>query len=152
MSLALDLMRATYEQQFEVAIIVSQASDFGHAVRCAKEIAQTQGRRLTFESACPVGLGSSSKRGTTGTMCVRIDKETYDSCLDLKTTGLADDALGGWLCHFQSPQRRKNGLDAGSTYADATSIICRTSTASSRCGPVEIRSIRQPITSCRRST
>ena len=84
MSLALDLVRATNEQQFEVAIIVSQDSDFGHAVRCAKEIAQTQGRWLTFESAYPVGLGSCSKRGISGTTWVQIDKETYDSCLDLR--------------------------------------------------------------------
>ena len=45
-SLALDLVRATYDRQFEVAIIVSQDWDFGPAVRLAKEIAQAQGRRL----------------------------------------------------------------------------------------------------------
>ena len=81
-SLALDLLKATYEQQFEVAIIVSQDSDFGPAVRLAKEIAQSQGRRLTFESAFPAGPGSASTRGVPGTTWVEIDKTTYDSCLD----------------------------------------------------------------------
>ena len=39
-SLALDLVRATYDRQYEAAIIVSQDWDFGPAVRLAKEIAQ----------------------------------------------------------------------------------------------------------------
>ena len=60
-SLALDLIQATYEQRYDVAIIVSQDSDFGPAVRLAKEIARDQGRTLGFESA------SRSNRG----VCLR---------------------------------------------------------------------------------
>ena len=82
-SLALDLVRATYEQQYEVAIIVSQDWDFGPAVRLAKEIAQAQGRRLAFESCFPVGPGSLSRRGVPGTAWVPIDRATYDACRDL---------------------------------------------------------------------
>ena len=81
-SLALDLARATYERRYEVAIIVSQDSDFGPAVRLAKEIAQSQGRRLVFESCFPVGPGSRSRRGIPGTVWVPIDQATYDACLD----------------------------------------------------------------------
>ena len=82
-SLALDLVEATYEQRYEAAIIVSQDWDFGPAIQFAKRIAQTQGRRLTFESSFPLGSGRS-KRGVPGTMWVHIDKETYDKCLDLR--------------------------------------------------------------------
>ncbi len=82
-SLALDLVRATYEQRYEVAIIVSQDWDFGPAVRLAKEIAQAQGRRLAFESCFPVGPGSLSRRGVPGTTWVPIDQATYDTCRDL---------------------------------------------------------------------
>ena len=81
-SISLDLVQATYNQQFEVAIIVSQDADFGPAVRVAKDIAKSQGRQLIFESAFPVGPGSSSSRGIPGTRWVQIDKTTYDSCLD----------------------------------------------------------------------
>ena len=81
-SLALDLVRATYEQRYEAAILVSQDWDFGPAVRLAKEIAQRQNRALIWESAFPVGPGSSSRRGVPGTMWVPIDKATYDSCHD----------------------------------------------------------------------
>ena len=81
-SLALDLVVAAYERRFDVAIIVSQDSDFGPAVQQAKRIAESQGRFLIFESAFPVGPGSSSRRGIDGTKWVPIDKAIYDACLD----------------------------------------------------------------------
>ena len=80
-SLAVDLVRATYNRQYEAAIIVSQDWDFGPAVRFAKEIAAAQGRRVVFESCFPAGRGVS-RRGIPGTTWVRIDKATYDACLD----------------------------------------------------------------------
>ena len=81
-SLALDLVRATHERQYEVAIIVSQDCDFGPAVRLAKEIAKAQGRRLEFESCFPLGPGNHSRRGVPGTTRIPIDQITYDSCRD----------------------------------------------------------------------
>ena len=81
-SLALDLVRATYEQRYEVAIIVSQDWDFGPAVRLAKTIAKTQKRKLLFESCFPVGQKGFSRRGVPGTTWVLIDKATYDNCQD----------------------------------------------------------------------
>ena len=81
-SLALDLVRATYERRYEAAIIVSQDWDFGPAVRLAKMIAQAQGRRLVYESSFPVGPGSHSRRGVPGTTWVPIDQVTYDACQD----------------------------------------------------------------------
>ena len=81
-SLALDLVQATYESRYEVAIIISQDSDFVPAVRLAKRIARSQNRNLTFESDIPVGPGSKSTRGVDGTNWVQIDKTVYDACLD----------------------------------------------------------------------
>ena len=66
-SLALDLVRATYERSYEAAIIVSQDWDFGPAVRLVKEIARVQDRRLVIESCFPLGPGSHSRRGVPGT-------------------------------------------------------------------------------------
>ena len=80
-SLALDLVRATYEQQYEAAIIVSQDWHFGPAVRFSREIAGAQGRELVFESCFPVGPGIS-RRGIPDTTWVRIDEATYEACLD----------------------------------------------------------------------
>ena len=80
-SLAVDLIRATYEQRYEVAIIVSQDSGFGPAVSLAKEIAHSQSRLLIFESDFPIGP-RISRRGVPGTTWVHIDQPTYDACFD----------------------------------------------------------------------
>ncbi|MDE2842655.1 MAG: NYN domain-containing protein [Chloroflexota bacterium] len=81
-SLALDLVNATYMRTYDVAIIVSQDADFGPAVRLSKIIAQSQGRTLTFQSAFPFERGKTSPRGVPGTNWVHIDQATYDSCYD----------------------------------------------------------------------
>lgn len=81
-SLAVDLIRLTYEQHYEAAIIVSQDWDFGPAVRLAKQIAKTQARLLYFESAFVVGTTTSNRRGVPGTHWVPIDKTLYDACID----------------------------------------------------------------------
>ena len=83
-SLAIDLVQATHERRYDVAIIVSQDWDFGPAVSLAKQIAASQGRTLTFESAFPVGPGSRSRRGVPGTIWVPIDQGAYDACYDPK--------------------------------------------------------------------
>ena len=82
-SLAIDLVQATYEQRYEVVIIVSRDTDFGPAVRLAKTIARNQSRQLVYESAFPAAPGSRSQRGVPGTLWVPIDRATYDGCLDL---------------------------------------------------------------------
>ena len=81
-SIAIDLVRLTYEKQYEVAILVSQDWDFGPAIRLAKEIAKNQGRHLIFESCFPYGPGSKSNRGIPGTVWIPLDQATYDACYD----------------------------------------------------------------------
>lgn len=85
-SIATDLVRLTYEQQYEAAIIVSQDWDFGPAVRLAKNIAHAQGRSLIFESAFPVGPGVLSRRGIPGTTWIHIDKATMTPATIQQTT------------------------------------------------------------------
>jgi len=80
--LAVDLIRLTYEQKYEVAIIVSQDRDFEPAIQLAKAIARDQHRQLVFESHFPLGPGSQSDRGIPRTVWEPIDKATYDACLD----------------------------------------------------------------------
>ena len=82
-SLALDLVRATYEQRYDASIIVSQDADFAPAVDLSREIAASQGRTLDFESAFPFSAGKVNPRGVPRTRWVHIDQGMYDSCLDL---------------------------------------------------------------------
>ncbi|MBI4574269.1 MAG: NYN domain-containing protein [candidate division NC10 bacterium] len=81
-SMAIDLVNLTYEQRYEVAILVSQDWDFGPAVKLAKRIARDQSRLLAFESAFPYEPGRSAPRGIPGTKWVPIDKRLYDGCHD----------------------------------------------------------------------
>ena len=81
-SLAIDLVQATYEQKYECAIIVSQDKDFQPAVLLSKTIAQAQGRKLAFESSFPFKAGNVSRRGVPETTWIHIDKSTYDACFD----------------------------------------------------------------------
>ena len=83
-SLAIDLIQATYEKRYEVAIIVSKDSDFGPAVASAKVIAKSQSRKLVFQSAFPVALNTprKKKRGVPGTEWIHIDQADYDTCRD----------------------------------------------------------------------
>lgn len=81
-SIAIDLIRFTYEQAYDVAIIVSSDGDFGPAVKLAKQIAGDQGRLLVFESAFPYQAGRYERRGVPGTNWIHIDKNLYDSCFD----------------------------------------------------------------------
>ena len=83
-TLAIDLIQATYEKRYEVAIIVSKDSDFGPAVAVAKVIAKSQCRKLVFQSAFPVALNTPRKknRRVPGTQWIHIDQADYDTCRD----------------------------------------------------------------------
>lgn len=80
--LAIDLVHAAHEQSFDVAIIVSQDSDFEPAVDLVKEVAGTQGRKVIIESAFPAMKEPRRNRGINGTKWGPIDKSMYDSCFD----------------------------------------------------------------------
>lgn len=85
-SIATDLLWLIYKRLLDVAIIVSQDSDFVSAVQVGKRLANDQGRHVRFESAYPEVPARADKpyrsRGVDGTNWVVIDKATYDACLD----------------------------------------------------------------------
>jgi len=83
-SIAIDLIKLTYEQRYDVALLVSQDWDFGPAIKLAKQIARDQQRCLFFESWFPYGPGSDWDRGIPGTTWMQIDQNLYDTCYDPK--------------------------------------------------------------------
>lgn len=82
-SLAIDLIDLTYQNKYDLAIIISQDWNFGPAVSLAKVVANGQGRSIEFESCFPYGTGNTSDRGIPGTTWIKIDKALYDRCIDL---------------------------------------------------------------------
>lgn len=83
-SLATDLVHETHVRSFDVAIIVSQDSDFVPAVNRVKDIAGEQGRTVILESAFPSSNERRENRGINGTKWTPISKALYDSCFDPK--------------------------------------------------------------------
>jgi uncharacterized LabA/DUF88 family protein len=81
-SIAIDLIHLTYQQAYDVAILVSSDSDLGPAVELAKKLCSDQGRVCDFESAFPYQQPHHAPRGVPGTVCRRISRETYDACRD----------------------------------------------------------------------
>ena len=83
-SLAIDLIDLTYQNKYDLAIIVSQDWDFGPAVRLAKVIATGQRHNVEFESWFPYAPDCGIlDRGIPGTTWKKIDKNLYDRCIDV---------------------------------------------------------------------
>lgn len=93
--LAIDLVRLTNEQHFDVALVFSQDQDLAEAIREAKWIASHQGRQVSFYSAFPWSSRSRNPAGVNGTTWIKIDGATYAACLDARNY------------HVPEPRRRR---------------------------------------------
>lgn len=80
--IALDIVRLAQENQYDVALIFSQDQDLTEAVEEVRLIATQQGRWIKLASAFPVSPTITNSRGINQTDWIKIDRKTYDSCLD----------------------------------------------------------------------
>jgi uncharacterized LabA/DUF88 family protein len=78
--IALDVISLARESKYDVAIIFSQDQDLSEVVDEVIALAKSQGREIKLASAYPDG--TSNKRGINKTDWIRIDKATYDKCID----------------------------------------------------------------------
>jgi hypothetical protein len=82
--MALDMVRLSSEKELDVAVVFSQDQDLSEAVKDVKKIASKQKRWIKIASAFPVSPFLKNARGINGTDWIRIDKATYDQCIDAK--------------------------------------------------------------------
>lgn len=80
--LALDMMRLTYHNEFDVGIIFSQDQDLSEAVSEIREIAKDQRRSLEMYCAFPRSNNTTNIVPIRGTLPIEIDRVFYDACLD----------------------------------------------------------------------
>lgn len=80
--LALDVVRLSLEQAFDVAVIFSQDQDLSELADEVRRISTQQDRWVKLACAFPVSSGYANRRGINKTDWIRIDKNTYDTCLD----------------------------------------------------------------------
>lgn len=80
--IAVDVIRLAHRSVFDVALIFSQDQDLSEVAAEIREIAREQSRWIKVASAFPCGPASRNARGIDKTDWLRIDRATYDACLD----------------------------------------------------------------------
>ncbi len=80
--LALDVIRLAHRTEFDVALIFSQDQDLSEVAEEIRVIACEQGRWIKIACAFPASPTTRNKRGINKTDWIRIDRATYDQCLD----------------------------------------------------------------------
>jgi len=79
---ALDIVRLANEDSYDVGLILSQDQDLTEAVDEVKLAARKQNRWIKVACAFPTSPTFRNNRGIDKTDWIRINRATYDSCLD----------------------------------------------------------------------
>ncbi len=82
--IAVDIVRFALKKEFDVALIFSQDQDLAEIAKEIPVIAREQGRWIHIASAYPYSVNANNTRGIDNTTWIKIDKTTYDKCIDLR--------------------------------------------------------------------
>ena len=80
--IALDVIRLANARRYDVAILFSQDQDLSEVASEIRTIAGQQNRWIKIASAFPFSPTTRNRRGIEKTDWIRIDRATYDACLD----------------------------------------------------------------------
>ncbi len=80
--IALDVVRMARENFYDVALIFSQDQDLSEVADEVRSISILQNRWIKVACAFPSDPSYGNKRGIERTEWIRIDKATYDTCID----------------------------------------------------------------------
>jgi len=80
--IALDIVRLAREGYYDVAVVFSQDQDLSEVADEVRAISMLKDRWIKIVSAFPVSPTSNNRRGINGTDWIKIDKNTYDACID----------------------------------------------------------------------
>jgi len=80
--MALDIVRMAHRREYDVALVLSQDQDLSEVAAEIRSIAREQRRWIKIASAFPVSPSAPNRRGIDKTDWIRIDRATYDACLD----------------------------------------------------------------------
>lgn len=82
--IALDIIRLAHRDNYDVAIMFSRDQDLSEVAEEIRLIARDQDRWIKIASAYPFSPAVRSVRGVDKTDWIRIDRQTYDQCLDAR--------------------------------------------------------------------
>ncbi|MDD5194842.1 MAG: NYN domain-containing protein [Candidatus Omnitrophica bacterium] len=80
--IALDMIRLAHAKLYDVGVVFSQDQDLSEVADEIRIISTEQHRWLKIASAFPVSPAYKNSRGINKTDWIRIDRKTYDSCID----------------------------------------------------------------------
>jgi len=80
--IALDVIGLAHRRSYDVGVIFSQDQDLSEAAGEIRAIAAEQGRWIKVASAFPFSPTTRNRRGIDKTDWIRIERATYDGCLD----------------------------------------------------------------------
>jgi len=80
--IALDVIRMAHRNELDVALVLSQDQDLSEVAAEIRAIAREQNRWIKIACAFPSSPTTRNRRGIDKTDWVRIDRATYDECLD----------------------------------------------------------------------
>lgn len=80
--LALDVLNQAHLKEYDVALIFSQDQDLSEAAKLIRAVSGLQKRWIKVASAFPDSPTMRYRRGIDGTDWNKIDKQTYDACID----------------------------------------------------------------------
>lgn len=80
--IALDVIRLAHQAFYDVALVFSQDQDLSEVADEIRTIAREQDRWIKIASAYPYSPTTRNARGINKTDWIRIDRATYDQCLD----------------------------------------------------------------------
>jgi uncharacterized LabA/DUF88 family protein len=80
--IALDVISMAHRRKYSVAVIFSQDQDLSEVAEEVRTIAQEQDRWIKVACAFPFSPTTRNRRGIEKTDWIRIDRATYDACLD----------------------------------------------------------------------
>ena len=80
--IAIDMLTLGIKKAYDVALVFSQDQDLAEVAKELRDLAGRQQRWIKMASAYPVGPGTDNARGINGTDWIKINRETYDACLD----------------------------------------------------------------------
>jgi len=81
-TIALDVIRLAHRAEYDVALLFSQDQDLSEVAEEVRIISREQRRWLKIVCAFPSSSSSRNRRGIDKTDWIRIDRATYDACLD----------------------------------------------------------------------
>ena len=94
--IALDVIRLAHRAEYDVALIMSQDQDLSEVAEEIRTIAHEQNRWIKIACAFPSSPTSRNRRGIDKTDWIKIDRATYEQCLDRRDyrRGQLEDPAG----------------------------------------------------------